>query len=555
VSFSNIQYGEKENVSVPSPKVLDFHPTQPGEFSLDPYGGLGSTYGGKPILALTGDNSVTTHLDTGRFINSANNVITYSFNQLPHATGLFNNPNYGLAGSNDYSAFSPEQQDAARAAIQLWDDLIPQTFVEKNGRGADIIFANSSDPAQAFAYYPVNGKGFKYQSDVFVADPALNQSNTLFHYGQYGNTTLVHELGHTLGLSHPGVYNGTGAFSTDAEYAQDTYQYSIMSYFNGTYSRQLAINWDLGGVAPGSITYNSGGAVTGFSFRANYPEAPQLHDIYVIQQKYGADPTTRADATTYGFHQNTGNELYDFNANRAPMFSIYDAGGNDTIDASGFTVSQFIDLHAGAFSSIGGGVQSADHVNAYWTEYYAAYGLEFPAGYFTDAFLTQAQSAVQQIVSGRIAADTGVTGINATQFDNVSIAYGTVIENATGGSARDLLVGNEVANVLKGMAGNDVLKGNEGNDTLIGGTGNDTLSGGTGSDLFVFANDTSLDTITDFATGVDKIDLTAISGLGAADVSYNNTTHQVQIDTNHDHVADMFINSANAVNSGDFLFA
>ncbi|MES2119651.1 MAG: M10 family metallopeptidase [Pseudomonadota bacterium] len=536
-------------------KPVAYNSAQPGDFSLDPYGGLGYTYGGKPILALNGANSVTTHLDTGRSVHSSSGVITYSFNQLPHATGLFNNPNYGLSGSSDYSAFSPEQQDAARAAIQLWDDLIPQTFKESNGRGADIIFANSSDPAQAFAYYPVNGKGYTYQSDVFVADPALNPSNTLFNYGQYGNTTLIHELGHSLGESHPGAYNGTGTFATDAEYAQDTYQYSIMSYFNGTNSRQLAINWDLGGVVPGSISYSSGGAVTGFSFRANYPEAPQLHDIYVIQQSYGADPTTRTGATTYGFNSNAGNELYDFNANPNPMYSIYDAGGNDTIDASGFNVGQFIDLHAGAFSSIGGGAPSAADVNAYWTEYYAAYGLQFPAGYFTDAFLAQAQSAVQSIVSGRIAADTGVTGINATQFDNVSIAYGVVIENAIGGSARDLLVGNEVANVLKGLGGDDVLKGNEGNDTLIGGTGNDTLVGGTGSDLFVFANDGSLDTIGDFATGADKIDLSGVAGVTASNVSYNTTTHQVQIDTDHNGIADMFINSAGVVNSGDYIFA
>lgn len=532
-------------------------PTPPGvdavEFSLDPFGGLGYTYGGKPILPLTGDESVTSHLDMGGTVHSSNGIITYSFNSLPHATGLFNNPNYGLRGSADYSPFSPEQQDAARAAIQLWDDLIPQTFQETNGRGADIIFANSSDPAQAFAYYPVPGRGYTFQSDVFIADPQLNPSNELFHYGQYGNTTLVHELGHTLGLSHPGAYNGTGTFATDAEYAQDTYQYSIMSYFNGTNSGELAINWDLGGVASVGA-YNPATGTYAFSFRANYPQGPMLHDIYVIQEKYGADPTTRADATTYGFNSNAGNELFDFNANPNPMYSIYDAGGNDTIDASGFDVGQFIDLHAGAFSSIGGGAPSADHVNAYWTEYYAAYGMEFPAGYFTDAFLDSAEAVVELATEYRIERDTGVGGVYTTQFDNVSIAYGTTIENAIGGSQRDLIRGNEVANILEGRGGNDVLQGYEGNDTLIGGLGSDTLTGGSGKDVFVFANDGSTDTITDFVSGADKIDLSHVAGASAAYVSYNATAHQVQIDTNHDGTVDMFINVANAVGSGDYLF-
>ena len=45
----------------------------------------------------------------------------------------------------------------------------------------------------------------------------------------------IHEVGHTLGLSHPGSYNaGAGqtiTYSSNAEYAQDTHQFTLMSYF------------------------------------------------------------------------------------------------------------------------------------------------------------------------------------------------------------------------------------------------------------------------------------------------------------------------------------
>ena len=105
--------------------------------------------------------------------------------------------------------------------------------------------------------------------------------------------------------------------------------------------------------------------------------------------------------------------------------------------------------------------------------------------------------------------------------------------------------GNDVANLLDAGAGND---------TLIGGLGNDTLIGGAGNDKFVFAKDGSTDTINDFATGADKVDLSALSTVGAANVSYSATTHQVQIDTNGDGTADMFINSAHVVNAGDYIF-
>jgi Ca2+-binding RTX toxin-like protein len=55
-------------------------------------------------------------------------------------------------------------------------------------------------------------------------------------------------------------------------------------------------------------------------------------------------------------------------------------------------------------------------------------------------------------------------------------------ENATGGSANDVLVGNALANRLNGGNGHNVLVGHDGADVLIGGTGRDILIGGRGLD-------------------------------------------------------------------------
>jgi serralysin len=103
-----------------------------------------------------------------------------------------------------------------------------------------------------------------------------------------------------------------------------------------------------------------------------------------------------------------------------------------------------------------------------------------------------------------------VTGIFASEYQNVAIAYGTVIENAIGGSARDLIHGNEVDNILQGLGGNDVIRGFGGNDTIDGGAGADVLTGGTGNDTFIFNHIEIGDLITDFGSS-DTIDL---SGLG-----------------------------------------
>ena len=51
------------------------------------------------------------------------------------------------------------------------------------------------------------------------------------------------------------------------------------------------------------------------------------------------------------------------------------------------------------------------------------------------------------------------------------------------------------------------------------------------------------------------IDLSEVTGVTAADVSYNATAHQVQIDTNHDGTYDMFINVAGSVAPGDYIFS
>jgi len=100
------------------------------------------------------------------------------------------------------------------------------------------------------------------------------------------------------------------------------------------------------------------------------------------------------------------------------------------------------------------------------------------------------------------------------------------VENLTGSSYDDFLGGDGKANVLDGGNGNDTLEGAGGNDTLIGGIGNDVLVGGSGIDqliggsgndsfVFVAKNDSgklqsTADTIVDFVTGQDHIDLSGI---------------------------------------------
>lgn len=100
----------------------------------------------------------------------------------------------------------------------------------------------------------------------------------------------------------------------------------------------------------------------------------------------------------------------------------------------------------------------------------------------------------------------GGDGIDTVDYSNqwsgVTVNLGITGAQQTGGCGINTLSGIEA---IAGTNYDDTLTGSAGDDTLGGGTGDDTLTGGGGADKFVFASIGDIDTITDFAHGVDKI--------------------------------------------------
>ncbi|MBW0006164.1 MAG: M10 family metallopeptidase [Sphingomonas sp.] len=466
--------------------------------------GDGIAYNGKPIFTL---DQAAQQLNRGGAIwpMNGNSVITYSF--AKHAPGgQFNNPHlYDTLGSTvtGFTPFTAEQRDAARAAIQLWDDLIAPSFREVNGAGADIVYMNTTTgPAQAAAYTPFLGGGHgrfgHVQGDTFVNPDQAD--NFDLQPGGYGQTTLVHETGHAIGLEHPGDYNfavgGNITYDHDAEYFQDSYQYSIMSYFNsGETGATGFVNWLTGGY------YQT-------------PQTPMVDDIAAVQKMYGADLTTRTGNTTYGFNSTAGRDVFDFTINKNPFLTIYDAGGHDTLDLSGFAHNSVLDLREGHFSSGFSEVVDATEAASMNT----MYGTNFSA-------------ATWNFIFEGGAASLGIPGFLS---DNIGIAYGTVIEDGKTGGGNDKLIGNDVGN------------------RLDGGAGNDTYTGNGGADTFVIGQKGFTDTITDFQAGVDKLDLRALH-TDASHVHYSGSTMLIDLD-NNGTVDLAIVSQSGAISTSDILF-
>jgi len=318
------------------------------------------------------------------------NTVEYTINYLAAANTSPEN--------SGWQSMTAAMRATARLAFELWDDVIAINLTESaNDAGADIALNYSSSTYSGGTYASVSYyTGGGSRADYALADADIwlnsnwsthNQDSDLY-YGGYGLLTYIHEIGHALGLSHPGLYNGTADFDDDAKFYQDTRQYTLMSYFNAYEN--------------GSGTDHTGGSGSGLDYAAT----PLLYDIYALQQVYGADMTTRTGNDVYGFNSTANRAVFDFTQNPDPVVAIWDAGGTDTIDVSGWGTSQSVNLNAGTFSSV---------------------------GYLTN---------------------------------NLAIAFGATIENAIGGSGNDSLTGNGANNLLIGGLGNDIIVTGSGSDVI-----------------------------------------------------------------------------------------
>lgn len=281
-------------------------------------------------VSLTGIRSIDALLGDTRWANASSGklVLTYSFPYANSSVAYFApGLNYSSSGEPQ-SAFglTVVQQQAVRDALTQWSRITNIEFVEvaDSSTSAGVLrfaWTNKSEGnAAAWAYEP--NDYFASGGDVWLAaGSSLGRAqNKDWLPGGAAYATLLHEIGHALGLKHP--FEGTPTLGAD-----DSEKYSLMSYT----------------AHPNGLFLD----VTQTASRVSYlayavqPDSPMMYDVAAIQYLYGVN--TQATA---------GNDTYTVVPDVPFIRTLWDAGGIDTLNAAAFVRGVRIDLRPGSFSSL-----------------------------------------------------------------------------------------------------------------------------------------------------------------------------------------------------------
>ena len=344
----------------------------------------------------------------------------------------------------DVTALDGEGRQLARWALEAWAGVIGVDFRFVDG-GARITFSDDEEGAFSMPRYGSDGRFSGAHVNVSADWSHLfGASIDSFSFNAY-----LHEIGHAIGLAHPGNYNFIAEYGVDNRFLNDSWQATVMSYFS-----QADNTWIDADLA--------------------LPVTPMIADVIAVRNLYGASAAANAGDTVYGAGSNVGGYLGrlfanltgerqdpDFYAGEPITLTIFDTGGVDAIDLRTDAVDQRVDLRPEAISDVLG----------------LAGNLAIARG-----------TTIEHFVAG--SGDDTVTGNSAAnrlegRAGHDRLTGGGGDDTLRGGGGDDVLAGGDGDDMLVGNAGDDVLAGGDGDDVLWGGADDDRLVGGPGDDRII----------------------------------------------------------------------
>jgi hypothetical protein len=266
-----------------------------------------------------------------------------------------------------FTPFNDAQKQNAIDALKYIETVTALSFVLTNEalKSNTLLFAlnTQEEDSYAYAYLPeIHPLG----SDIYMA---IHPTNETMSVGTEGALTLIHEIGHALGLKHPHEEaEGLGEVSV-LPVDEDSVANTVMSYEEST--------------------------VENFKFEFGHLDIAALHYIY------GPNPNARAS-----------DDIYEISSTQTNF--IWDGAGIDTIDASKLEAGVTLHLDPGYHDFVG-------------------------------------ESAASIV----------------TAPGQITVNFGTTIENVIGSAFDDALFGNAQANAITGNGGSDTIDGGDGTDIAI----------------------------------------------------------------------------------------